>query len=60
MAIPDDLDVGHDPLAFDPVQMRTAFDTGRAMAKQEQPWINALANLGDIPAWVLEAIEESY
>ena len=60
VAIPDDLDIGHDPLAFDPIQMRTAFDEGRAMAKQEKPWLSAPANLGDIPSWALEAIEERY
>ncbi len=60
VAIPDDLDIGHDPLAFDPTQMRTAFDAGRAMAKQERPWSNAPDNLGDLPSWALEAIEERY
>lgn len=60
VAIPDDLDIGKDPLAFDPQQMRTAFDAGRAMAKQEKPWLSAPDNLGDIPPWALEAIEESY
>jgi hypothetical protein len=59
VAIPDDLDIGHDPLAFDPIQMRTAFDAGRAMAKQKQPWSSAPENLGDIPSWALKAIEES-
>ena len=58
VAIPDDLDIGHDPLAFDPIQMRTAFDAGRAMAKREQPWMSAPENLGDIPPWALEAIEQ--
>jgi hypothetical protein len=60
VAIPDDLDIGHDPLAFDPIQMRTAFDAGRAMAKREQPWMSAPENLGDIPPWALEAIEQRY
>jgi predicted acylesterase/phospholipase RssA len=60
VSIPDELDIGHDPLAFDPKQMRTAFDAGRAMAKQEQPWSNSPDNVGDIPAWALEAIEERY
>ncbi len=59
VSIPDELDIGHDPLAFDPVQMRTAFDAGRAMAKQERPWSSAPSNLGDIPSWALKAIEES-
>jgi hypothetical protein len=39
--------------------MRTAFDAGRAMAKQEQPWSSAPSNLGDVPSWALKAIEES-
>jgi predicted acylesterase/phospholipase RssA len=60
VAIPDDLDIGHDPLAFDPKQMRTAFDAGRAIAKQEQPWSSAPDDLGDLPSWALEAIEERY
>jgi predicted acylesterase/phospholipase RssA len=60
VAIPDELNVGHDPLAFDPKQMRTAFDAGRAMAKQEQPWSSAPDNLGDFPSWALEAIEARY
>ena len=58
VAIPGDLDIGHDPLAFDPIQMRTAFDAGRAMAKQEQPWLSAPENLGDIPPWTLNANEQ--
>ena len=60
VSIPDDLDIGHDPLAFDPVQMRTAFDAGRAIAMQEQPWLSAPENLGDIPSWALEDIEKNF
>ena len=60
VAIPDDLDIGHDPLAFDPKQMRKAFDAGRAIAKQQQPWSRVPENLGDLPSWALEAIEERY
>jgi hypothetical protein len=60
VAIPDDLKIGKDPLAFDPIQMRAAFDAGRAMAKQPQPWSSAPENLGDIPAWALEAIKARY
>jgi len=60
VAIPDDLDIGHDPLAFDPQQMRTAFDAGREIAMQEQAWLSAPENLGDIPAWAIESIDESY
>ena len=60
VSIPDNLDIGHDPLAFDPVQMRTAFDAGRAIAKQGQPWSTSPNNLGDVPSWAIEAIEKSY
>ena len=59
VAIPDEVDIGNDPLAFDPVQMRTAFEAGRALAKQPEPWSHAPPNLGDVPAWALRAIEES-
>ena len=59
VAIPDEVDIGNDPLAFDPVQMRTAFEAGRALAKQPEPWSHAPPNLGDVPAWALQSIEES-
>ena len=36
--IPAGVDVGKDPLAFDPTQMRAGFDAGRALAKQPNPW----------------------
>jgi hypothetical protein len=60
VAIPDDVKIGKDPLAFDPKQMRAAFDAGRALAKQPEPWLSAPPNVGDIPAWALEAIQERY
>ncbi|HYQ73158.1 MAG TPA: patatin-like phospholipase family protein [Gammaproteobacteria bacterium] len=60
VAIPDDVKIGNDPLAFDPEQMRAAFEAGRTLAKQPDPWSSAPPNLGDIPSWALEAIEESY
>ena len=59
VAIPDEVEIGNDPLAFDPAQMRAAFEAGRAMAKQPDPWAHAPPNLGDVPAWALQAIEES-
>jgi hypothetical protein len=54
VGIPDDVNVGKDPLAFDPAQMRAAFDAGRALATQDNPWQNTPANSGDIPAWALK------
>jgi len=57
VAIPDGVNVGKDPLAFDPKQMRAAFDAGRALAKQPDPWSTVPPNVGDIPTWALEAIK---
>ena len=56
VGIPDDVNVGNDPLAFDPVQMRAAFDAGRALGAQENPWQSTPTNSGDIPAWALKEI----
>jgi len=56
-AIPNDVDIGNDPLAFDPKQMRAAFDAGRAMAKKPDHWMTVPPNTGDIPNWVLEQVK---
>ena len=58
VAIPYEVDIGNDPLAFDPQQMRAAFDAGRALAKQPEPWSSTPPDLGDIPSWALSAIGE--
>jgi hypothetical protein len=47
-------------LAFDPAEMRAAFDAGRALAKQPDPWSSAPPNVGDIPAWAMDAIKAKY
>jgi hypothetical protein len=57
VAIPDDVNVGKDPLAFDPKQMRAAFDAGRAMAKKPDHWVRVPPSTGDIPSWALEQIK---
>jgi hypothetical protein len=57
VAIPDNVNVGKDPLAFDPIQMRAAFDAGRALAKQPDHWLTLPPNLGDIPSWAFEQIK---
>jgi hypothetical protein len=54
VGIPDDVNVGNDVLAFDPIQMRAAFDAGRALAAQDNPWQNTPTNSGDIPSWALK------
>jgi len=57
VAIPDNVNVGKDPLAFDPKQMRAAFDAGRAIAKQPDHWLTVPPNFGDIPSWAFEQIK---
>ncbi|WP_147879611.1 hypothetical protein [Bathymodiolus platifrons methanotrophic gill symbiont] len=58
--IPDEVEIGNDPLAFDPEQMRAAFDAGHALAQQPDPWSNDPPNVGDIPAWAMDAIKVNY
>lgn len=57
--IPEDVDVGSNPLAFEPDQMRAAFDAGRAMAGGAGMWLPTPANFGDIPAWAIGSIEDA-
>ena len=59
VAIPDEVEIGNDPLAFDPEQMRAAFDAGRALAQQPEPWLGRPPNTGDIPPWAMEAIDNA-
>jgi hypothetical protein len=40
--------------------MRAAFDAGRTMAKQTNPWKGAPTSLGDIPSWAMDAIKERF
>jgi hypothetical protein len=54
VGIPDDVDVGNDVLAFNPTQMRAAFDAGRALGAQDDPWQKMPTNSGDIPSWALK------
>ncbi len=56
-AIPDNVNIGKDPLAFDPQQMRAAFDAGRALAKKPDNWVSLPPATGDIPGWALEQIK---
>ena len=57
VAIPDNVDIGKDPLAFDPKQMRAAFDAGRAIAKKPDHWLSLPPNTGDIPSWAFDQIK---
>ena len=58
VAIPKDLPIGTDSLAFDPKQMRAAFDAGRALAKQPDPWSHAPPRIEDISDWAFEVLKE--
>jgi len=58
VAIPDEVEIGNDPLAFDPKQMRAAFDAGHALAQQPEPWSSEPPNTGDVPPWVMDAIDD--
>ncbi len=60
VAIPDEVEIGNDPLAFDPEQMRAAFDSGRAIAKQPEPWSSEPPDSGDVPPWAIDAIKANY
>lgn len=54
VGIPDGVDVGNDPLAFDPTQMRAAFDSGRTLGTEGNPWQHAPINSGDLPDWAIK------
>ena len=54
VGIPDDVNVGNDVLAFDPIQMRAAFDAGRALGAQDNPWQSTPINSGDLPPWIFK------
>jgi hypothetical protein len=56
VGIPDDVNVGNDVLAFDPTQMRAAFDAGRALAMRPDPWMTAPPNAGDLPPWAFKEL----
>lgn len=56
--IPEDADIGHNMLAFDPKQMRAGFDAGEAMAKKPDPWSHLPSLFGDVPPWALKLIAD--
>jgi hypothetical protein len=55
VGIPDAVNVGNDPLAFDPAQMKAAFDAGHALGTEPNPWASKPADSGDLPPWVYKA-----
>src|SRR5262245_5254578 len=56
VGIPDGVDIGNDVLAFDPTQMRAAFDAGRTLAMQPDPWNSTPPNSGDLPPWAFKEL----
>src|SRR5262245_61625617 len=56
VGIPDNVKIGNDVLAFDQMQMRAAFDAGRALAMQPDPWQHTPPNSGDIPPWAFKEL----
>ncbi len=59
VAIPKDVTIGKDPLAFDPKQMRAAFDAGRALAKQPEPWSHTPPKMPDVANWAVASLRDS-
>ena len=57
VGIPDSVDVGKDPLAFDPNQMRAAYDAGLDLGRQADPWKTTPPNSGDLPDWVTHEVQ---
>jgi predicted acylesterase/phospholipase RssA len=54
--IPGEVKIGNDVLAFDPTQMRAAFDAGRTLAMQPDPWNATPPNSGDLPPWAFKEL----
>ena len=54
--IPHSTEIGHDMLAFDPVQMKAAYDAGQALGLRPGTWAASPALLSDIPDWLLEEL----
>ena len=59
VGIESNVDIGKDPLAFDPEQMRAAFDSGRALGQQPAPWKTAPPPSNDLPSWAAELLSTS-
>jgi predicted acylesterase/phospholipase RssA len=54
--IPGEVKIGNDVLAFDPTQMRAAFDAGRTLGMQPEPWNTTPLNSGDLPPWAFKEL----
>ncbi len=57
VGIPDWVNVGKDPLAFDPKQMRAAYDAGLDLGRQADPWKTTPPHSADLPDWVTDEVQ---
>ena len=57
VGIPDSVNIGKDPLAFDPNQMRAAYDAGLDLGRQADPWKTTPPHSGDLPDWITDRIQ---
>jgi hypothetical protein len=58
--VPPGVDIGKDPLAFDPKQMQAGFDAGYALGKTPDPWSKVPPLLGDLPQWMVDIVREKF
>ena len=56
--VPAGVDIGSDPLAFDPEQMRAGFDAGYELGQRPDPWSDMPPLMGDMPPWMLDVIKK--
>jgi hypothetical protein len=56
VAVPKATDIGNNALAFDPTQMRAAFDAGVKLGRNPDPWSPTPGFIQDLPGWALELI----
>ena len=54
--IPEDIDIGHNMLAFDPKQMRTGFRRWARNGEAAQSLVKRATDTRRFPPWALEAI----
>ena len=57
VGIEESVGIGKDPLAFAPDEMRAAFDFGRSLGEQPDPWIKQPPLGDDLPSWAAEIIK---
>lgn len=56
VSIPAKVDIGTNALAFDPKEMRAAYDAGHALGRSPAPWATQPPLFGDLPPWVYDLI----